>query len=349
MGILQSCKAEVQHINSDDAHITYAGRHSACNTKNHCTTLYWPGSGASITFEGTDAAVQLKDETGQNYYYCIVDGKNIQKIKPDTGLKTYEVAHGLAKGPHTLELVRLTEAKWGKTHFYGFDISKNGRLLAMQQPKRKIEFYGNSITCAYGVDDSTGDSGNAEFENNYYSYAAITARHFGAGYSCIAKSGIGLMLSWFPIIMPEMYDRLDPDDSLSKWDFKNYTPDVVVVDLLQNDSWLVKKPEHQQFRARFGNKAPDDNYIVEAYKNFITSLRSKYPRATIICCLGCMDAAQETAPWMGYISTAAAQMRDDKVLTYRFTYTRARTHPKRKDQQIMADGLISFIDNNVKW
>jgi hypothetical protein len=32
---------------------------------------------------------------------------------------------------------------------------------------------------------------------------------------------------------------LDPVDSTSKWDFSGYTPDVVVINLFQNDSWLV--------------------------------------------------------------------------------------------------------------
>ena len=43
------------------------------------------------------------------------------------------------------------------------------------------------------------------------------------------------MVSWFPLIMPEMYDRLTPTEASSKWDFSSYQPDVVVVNLFQND------------------------------------------------------------------------------------------------------------------
>jgi len=42
-------------------------------------------------------------------------------------------------------------------------------------------------------------------------------------------------------IMPEMYDGLNPADGNSKWNFNEYTPDVVVVNLFQNDSWLVNR------------------------------------------------------------------------------------------------------------
>ena len=48
-----------------------------------------------------------------------------------------------------------------------------------------------------------------------------------------------MTVSWDSLIMPEIYDRLVPTDSKSKWDFSLYRPDIVVVNLFQNDSWLV--------------------------------------------------------------------------------------------------------------
>lgn len=74
------------------------------------------------------------------------------------------------------------------------------------------------------------------------------------------------MVSWFPLIMPEMYDRLDPTDSSSKWDFSKYTPDLVVINLLQNDSWIIKIPDNEQFKKRFGTKPPDSSQIIELIK-----------------------------------------------------------------------------------
>ena len=186
-------------------------------------------------------------------------------------------------------------------------------------PKRKIEFYGNSITCGYAMEDSSGrDSWFGYFENNYLSYAAITARHFNAQYSCISKSGIGIMVSWFPLIMSEMYDRLDPTDSTSKWDFTKYTPDIVVINLFQNDSWIVNMPNNEQFKYRFGTKAPDKDFIIKSYKDFVASIRNKYPEAYIICTLGNMDATKEGSPWPGYVQKAVDQLKDSKIYTHFF-------------------------------
>ena len=43
------------------------------------------------------------------------------------------------------------------------------------------------------------------------------------------------MVGWFPEIMPEIYDRLNPMEPNSKWDFIKYSLDIVVINFFQND------------------------------------------------------------------------------------------------------------------
>jgi hypothetical protein len=343
-----SCSTEQLYIVlPNDTRVAFMGR---VDRTDSTAVIYWSGSSISINFEGTEIKAILKDEKGCNYFEVIVDNEVQEKIKLDTIKKTYTLAKGLKPGKHHLQLFKATEGADGKTWLYGMLLHHSDSLLSPDAPaKRNIEFYGNSITCGYAVEDMTGDSGDPQYRNNYKSYAAITARHYNAGYHCISKSGIGLMLSWFPIIMPEMYDRVNPEDSIRKWDFSNYKPDIVVINLLQNDSWLVHKHDYPQFRARFGTTPPDDTFIINAYKNFLKTIRSKYPEATIICALGSMDATKEGSPWPGYIENAAAEMHDNKVLTHFFPFQNTKTHPKEKEQQAMAESLISFIDSTIKW
>ena len=146
----------------------------------------------------------------------------------------------------------------GKTWFYHFMLYGANKILPPPPiQKHKMEFFGNSITCGYADEDTTGkDRGTSPYENGYLSYAALTARHFDAEFYSTSKSGIGITVSWFPLTMPEMYDRLDATDPYSKWDFSKYTPDVVVINLFQNDSWIVTQPSNDQFKARFGTTAP---------------------------------------------------------------------------------------------
>ncbi len=100
--------------------------------------------------------------------------------------------------------------------------------------------------------------------------------------------------------MPETYDRLNPTNSKSKWKFSLYSPDIVVINLLQNDSWITNMPDSDEFKMRFGTKAPDEEQIINAYQQFVANIRNHYPKTNIICSLGSMDAAREDSKWIAY-------------------------------------------------
>jgi hypothetical protein len=330
-----------------DKHISYEGR--IAYTPN-AAELMWPGTSITVRFKGTGISGEFKDQDTSNYYNVIIDNDSMYTLQFDTTQKMVPLVSGLPRGKHTLELFKRTEWDKGKTWFYGFKTNRNTKLVdPPKKPKRKIEFFGNSISCGYAINDMVHDSPLGYYENNYDAYPAITARHFNAQYHCTAKSGIGIMVSWFPLIMPEMYNRLDPTDSTSRWDFSKFTPDEVVINLLQNDSWIVKMPDNEQFKKRFGSTAPGEDQIVNAYKNFVETIRSTYPKANIICMLGSMDITKEGSPWPGYVKKAVAEINDPKIFAYIAPYKNTPGHPKVKEQKQLADGLISFINDHVKW
>jgi len=334
-------------ISHRDKHIAYEGRIAFTD---EAAVLMWPGTSVTINFTGTGISGIFKDSDTSNYYNVIIDKDSIHKIHFDTAKKTYSLASGLAYGKHSLQLFKRTEWDKGKTWFYGFDAPEKIELLNPKPLlKRKIEFFGNSITCGYAIEDYVNDSYVGYYENCYDAYASITARHFNAQYHSTSKSGIGIMLSWFPLIMPEMYDRLDPTDSTSKWDFSKYTPDLVVINLLQNDSWLVKKPDHEQFKNRFGTTPPSDEFIIRSYKNFVRTIRKKYSKAQIICTLGNMDITRKGSPWPGYVQKAVSSLHDKKIFTFFAPYKETPGHPKTSEQKLLAEALIQFINKHIKW
>lgn len=339
--------SQTKFVSYNNKNIVYEGR---IPFAKDAAELTWPGTSVRINFKGTEISGIFKDQDTANYYNVIIDTDSIYEIHFDTTKQSVILANGLSYTKHSLQLFKRTEWDKGKTFFYGFEIQSDGKILKPSKlPKRKIEFFGNSITCGYAINDTLDDSGTGYYENNYDAYAAITARHFNAQYHCTSKSGIGIMVSWFPLIMPEMYDRLDPTDSTSKWNFSKYTPDLVVINLLQNDSWIVNMPDNLQFKARFGTKAPTEDEIIKAYKNFIQTIRTTYPKAPVICMLGSMDITRNGSPWPGYVEKAVNQLHDRKFFTYFAPYKQTPGHPKVKEQQALADGLIQFIDQHIKW
>lgn len=337
-------------VKPNNQKITYMGRIAATEDS---ATFYWPGTSATINFIGTNIKVTMQSLREKGFFYAIVDNDETKAFKfgLDSIKKTITLAENLSNGKHSLQLYKLSN-NTSANIFYGFEIGGKAKLCKPSKlPKRKIEFYGNSITAGHGVDvpEGKGDSGRPEFFNNYYTYAALTARHFEAQSSTVARSGIGIMVSWFPEIMPEVYDRLDPFDSTSKWDFSKYTPDVVVINLFQNDYWLTNNPNHEQFKRRFGTTKPTEYFIIKSYQDFVSSIRAKYPNAHIICALGNMNATELGSKWPGYIEKAIAGLNDQKIYSVFFPYKKTPGHPNKKEQQAMADELIHFIDKKIKW
>ena len=344
LAALNSC-AQVT-VKANDPNVIYSGRIMMRDT---AAILSWSGSSVKINFEGNNISFRMHDE-GDNYFTQIFDGHVIGVIHSTADASIVHTLGGLTSGPHTLELFKRTEWAMGKTWFYGFRIEGGKVLPPSPASKRKIEIFGNSISCGYAVLDTTGqDRGTAPFEDGYNSYAALTARHYNAEFHNTSKSGIGVTVSWFPLIMPEMYDRLDANDSTSKWDFSKYTPDLVIINLFQNDSWLVNMPDNPNFKSRFGATAPGPEYYVKAYRSFVKSVRGKYPKAHIICILGSMDATKIGSPWPGYIQQAVDGIHDKNIFTHFIPYKNTNGHPSAKEQQAMAIDLESFIDKTIKW
>lgn len=348
LGLSCTRKPGVIHVAADDARIRYAGRINFTNPL--VPEIYWSGTAISVRFSGDTLRTVLKDEHGWNYFNVAIDGDSLHYIHPDTTKTGYVIAAGLDPGEHTVSLIKRNEYDKGKTYFYGFEVS-NGQILDPPAGSgRIIEFIGNSITAGYAIEDTSGgDSPDTTNTNNFPTYAAITARHFNADLYCTAKSGIGILVSWFPTIMPEVFDRLDPLDSTSTWDFGKARPDLVVINLFQNDAWLVNLPDHPSFKQRFGSNAPSSESIISAYHHFVAHVRSVYPDTPIICALGSMDATQEESPWPGYINEAVRRLGDPNASTLFFPYMNKPGHPRVADNRKMADQLITYIEKRYGW
>lgn len=348
--ITASCgSSRVIFVDYSNPKIEYWGRVDTSQTQG--AALFWPGTSIRLNFEGQSVSATLKDSKGDNYYNVILDNDEPFIFRPDTLLRSHTLANGLSKGKHTIELFKRTEWDQGETTFRGITLEGSAKILPKSLPKkRKLEFYGNSITAGYAVEDTTGnDSPKGTFTNHYLSYAALTSRHYDAEFNTICKSGIGIMVSWFPMIMPEMYDRLNPNDPESKWDFSKYSPDIVIINLFQNDSWLVNNPEHEEFKKRFGSKVLGDVEIIASYMKFLVNIRSLYPDTRIICLLGNMDVTQEESKWPGYVVKAVNALNDQKIYTHFIPYKETPGHPSTREQEVMAESLIQFINSITGW
>jgi hypothetical protein len=298
-------------------------------------------------FTGTSIKLILDDSIGVNIYSVFLDEDYERPILIwcQKGESTYSVADGLKDTTHTIMVFRRLEDDYGATRFKGF-VLETGKTLVDPPPRpdRKIEFYGNSITVGMGIDAMDIEPDNKRIHyNNFLAFGAQTARNLNAEYVCIAKSGIGIMASFFDLIMPEYYNRLDPLNPDSQWDFSQWTPDVVVINLMQNDN----------SRIHILKPVPKDEEIVEAYFSFVKNIRDNYPGAHIFCVLGTMNAILVGKPWFGFIEKAVEKfhfdLEDENVYAYKFSYQGFNKHPRVRHQTKMASELTAFIQEKINW
>jgi len=336
-------------IPPDHKNLQYTGRIDFSAPK--APSLSWPGSAVAGNFTGSSLAVTLDDQNGKNYFNVFVDGIEAAPviIEAAKGSKRYQVAQGLEPGRHSFLITKRTEGEEGATVLRGLELDDGASLLPPPpRPRHRIEFFGDSITSGAGNEAPlNGRDDLPRDKNSFMAYAEIAARKLDAEVHLTSQSGIGVMISWFPFTMPDFYDQLSAvGDNDSKWDFSRWTPEVVVINLMQNDSWLIGRDHKLQ-------PEPNEDQRIEAYRSFVKRVRQLYPNAYIVCALGSMEATRAGSPWPGYVKSAVERMRrqdgEQRIDTLFFEFTGYGQHPRVRQHQENAAKLAAFIKARMGW
>jgi hypothetical protein len=336
-------------VSPDSPKLQYTGRIDFARPA--APVITWPGTSIAANFTGSSLAVTLDDQYGKNHFNVFIDGDLSHPfiLEAKKGRATYAVAAGLPPGQHNVLITKRTEGEEGATVFGGLELADGENLLEPPpRAARKIEFFGDSITSGMGneaPDDGRDDLGRDK--NSFMSYAAISARSLQAEAHITSQSGIGMMISWFPFTMLDFYDQLSAvGNNDTRWDFSAWTPDVVVINLMQNDFWLIGREHKLQ-------PEPSDAQRIQAYTAFVKRVRALYPKAYIVCSLGSMEATRPGSIWPGYVTTAVKQIQaednDQRVGTLFFEFTGYGQHPRVKQHQANAARLTAFIREKMGW
>ncbi len=334
-------------IDADNPNIQYVGRFDFSNPKK--VIFDWAGVRIYAKFQGTSCSVRLRDTTDE---YAIIIDNHAPRILTTGSSDVNKVASFLSDTiAHTIMIQKRTEPLVGKGMFMGFILDTGATLLPIDNRfDRRIEFIGNSITSGYGVmGDSTACHFSPQTENAAMSYASITARALHAEYHLISYSGRGVVRNYGDSNktslnpMPVLYERICCFDSTSKWDFKKWIPQAVVINLGTND--FSTEPH------------PDKNVFIDAYNQLIDRVRSLYPCVTIFCVSGpmiekpCTDYVREVVK-----EQQKKEGRDKDVFFIEIPRNIMTSndwgcdiHPNVLGANKMADIVISMIRLRMNW
>ena len=260
----------------------------------------YSGSGIEFFFAGKSCSVTLVGDdivagTERNARIGIfVDGERVKEVmmnEDGVKMQTVEILNCDTETVANVRVVKLSEAADSTVGIVS--VEAVGVVSPISPRKRKIEFIGDSITCGYGVDGQYDfDVYSTANEDCTKAYAYRTAEILGADYSLVCMSGYGIVSGYTDTgekhpdqIMPPLYGTLgrsyghfdgvySPESLL--WDFSEFRPDAVVINLGTNDiSYCKDDPER---RTEFK----------EQYEVFLKDVRAKNPDAVIVCTLGIM-------------------------------------------------------------
>jgi lysophospholipase L1-like esterase len=303
----------------------------------------WSGSMVAGRFKGTGVRVRLKDE-GRNLFQVLVDGEPKAVIKTDRAKETYTLASGLPDGVHDIAIYKRTEARVGEAVFLGFD-PEGGTMLPPPPPaERRIELIGDSITAGYGNEGPRGAcTFNPAEENQYATYGAVAARALKAEHVTIAWSGktIGEMTDY--------YEKTLPGRPESHWDFKAWTPQLVVMNIGTNN---------------FATYDPGETRYVRIYTNLFDRIRKAYPQALIVCMLGPMltdtypPGKQNLTLARRYMKASMEKIKASGETNFEYVELPVQKesdgmgcgfHPSVKTHKLMADRVVAVAKERLGW
>ncbi len=347
-----------QTFSATEENVKYNGR-NYCDEKG-VTWLPMSGSAIEFTVNARSAEIQILGDKGiENEKNClpryavVVDGEVILDELLTEKEKTVKLFSGTEPRIAHVKVVHLTESTYGAVGVGSIKADTDVPVPVAPEQKKKIsiEFIGDSITCAYGVEGKDQyENFKTSTENFMKSYAYLTAEKLDADYSAVSYSGYGIVSGYTSSgakntesLLPDYYDIIGKYYDYDKeWEHSEHKYDVIVVNLGTNDATYVN--------ADFDNRSEE---FTEGYTKFLSKLHEVHPDSYIICTLGTMGCTElypciETA-----VQNYKKEFVTNRIMCYKsYTHTMddgmgSDWHPNENTQQnsayVLADKICQIL------
>lgn len=286
--------------------------------------LVHSGSAVEFTVNAKSAEVTItgdysinNDEKYRPRYAVIVDGEIIADVVMSEKTQTVKLFDEETSRTADVKVIHLSEANNGTIAVSEIKVVSDAVAPVVPAPEKdlRIEFIGDSITCAYGVEGKSAyENYTTATENFMKSYAYLTAQKLNADYSAVCYSGHGVVSGYSndgerntASLVPPYYKNYgNLSDYAKPWDFSAKPNDVVVINLGTNDSSYVDKD--------LDNRGQE---FVNGYEEFLETIRECNPEAYIICTVGIMGAENEYPLIEQAIEDFRAKTGDEKITSYK--------------------------------
>lgn len=305
----------------------------------------WSGVYTETIIDGPSLQLRLS-ATGKNYFDVVVDQTYAGRFLASSPDTTITVVDSLPAGPHEIQIKKRTEGEQGRVTFHQFILPQGGTLTATVPRQRFIELIGDSMTCGYGTESGPSEHFSPETENCNLAFSTIIPRYFDADYALVAHSGRGVVRNYddpktcSEISMRHKMSQSLDEDTLYRWQFKAYRPDLVIINLGTNDFSTRPWPSKDEFS--------------KGYVEIIHNLAKHYgDDVKILCVIPCMllapvyDYFTEIIDKCGVSDVHLLKMPSD--LLDPATDNGADGHPNYSGHLKMAMTMIPYVSTITGW
>lgn len=318
------------------------------------------GKELEITIQGSNNALIPDNEINYARVAIFVNDERVVDDCINCAKRTYNVFKETSVQKASIRIMKMSESPMSAVGIEPLVCDEEAVVTPVPAKVHTIEFIGDSITCGYGTDDpDLAHTFSTKTEDVTKAYAYKTAKLLDADYSLFSASGYGIISGYTPDPDVRTADELIPPYYESQcfsrdtfgdagfpaeipWDFAEYQPDVIVINLGTNDDSFCQDTVEKQ-----------EEYVTQ-YIEFLKTVRRNNPNAEIFCVLGLMgdrlypricEAAQKYTEETGdtHINTVHLPEQDGNV-GYVVDY-----HPLPQFHTAAAEVAAAAIREKMNW
>ena len=205
------------------------------------------------------------------------------------------------------ELQAMTEERDHQLVIWGME--SDGEFLPVEEKAYKLEFVGDSITSGEGTYGAqTEEDWISMFKSCSHSFPYLVSKEMHAEFRAISQSGWGVLTGWDnnpDHNVPSRYEKIcgfeegktaGESGADKPYDFSEWIPDAVIINLGTNDASAFKEPmwrDSYSGRTFKQHKNADGSYmrkdvlrLEKAMTDFLTMVRKDNPTAHILWAYG---------------------------------------------------------------
>ncbi len=353
--------------------------HGRSTDRRDPLTLFWTASGFEVNVTGSELWVEVESvyEVYEPWFSYTVNGDWIGRQMLPKGRYWIPLFRGMS--PEATKNVRFYKdlqamSDDGESFLHIHALRLDGTFFPVEEKKCRIEFIGDSITSGEGT---FGAKKEEDWIPMFFSaqrgYAHLTAGMLDAEYRIFSQSGFGIHHGWdnnLHSALPRFYREvcsIMPGETCKAlggrqpWNFQNWQPDAVVVNLGTNDAsgfdqprWTDEKTgeTYKAERKPDGSFAEEDvRLIKDGVTAFLKTIRECNPQAVIVWCYGMLGYGLQE-PISDAIADYRRESGDHRVCYLSLPETNddtvgSRCHPGYRNHIQAAELLSNFLRHKL--